>query len=151
MVRLCGVGCMHDLRASAVFRATVFQDISTPFSANQMSAAKLSKAEDFPYRLHINPSRYFSIIRFPNEAHILNHLTLFRTTLPTHEFFSLTSTHAEISVVQDAKHPLYPQAMGQDLARLLQIQTGFVLIQVVPDTGSQIDFGSSTSRLFAEV
>jgi hypothetical protein len=151
MVRLCGVGRMHDLRASAVFRANRLSRHLHSFSANQMSTTKLSKAEDFPYRLHINPSRYFSIIRFPNEAHILNHLTLFRTTLPAHEFFSLTSTHAEISVIQNAKHALYPQALGQDLARLLQIQTGFVLIQVVPDTGSQIDFGSSSSRLFAEV
>jgi hypothetical protein len=68
-------------------------------------------------------------------------LTQFGATLPANEFYSLTRTSSEISVIQDAKYPAYPQELGEELAHRIQTQEGFVLVRVVPDMGSQIDFG----------
>ena len=96
---------------------------------------------EFPYSIQIDPIRRFSILRFPNEPRILPPLTQFGATLPANEFYSLTRTSSEISVIQDAKYPAYPQELGEELAHRIQTQEGFVLVRVVPDMGSQIDFG----------
>jgi hypothetical protein len=58
----------------------------------------------------------------------------------------VTRSKSEISVIQDAKYPTYPQELGDELAERIQAQEGFVLLEVVPDTGSQIDFGALSSN-----
>jgi|SRR5579859_526097 len=98
-------------------------------------------AKEFPYSIQIDSQRRFSIIRFPNEPYILTQLTQFGTTLPPGEFYSLTRTSTEISVIQDAKYPPYPLELGEELAMRIQTQEGYVLLHVVPNMGSQIDFG----------
>jgi hypothetical protein len=95
-----------------------------------------------PYSLRIDPHRRFSIIRFPNDPYIFNSLAAFAQTLSAQDFFSLTRTPREISVIQDAKYPTYPQELGDDTVKIVQAEEGFVLIEVVPDVGGQIDFGT---------
>ena len=97
---------------------------------------------DFPYALRIDTFRRYSIIRFPNERSVLTSLTEFVQRLPVEEFFSITRTPREISVVQDAKYPTYPQGLDETTLQLVHVQEGFVLIEVVPDVAEgQIDFG----------
>lgn len=103
-------------------------------------------AKDFPYSIQIDSHRRFSIIRFPNETQILTQLIQFGATIPAAEFYSLTRTANEISVIQDAKYPAYPLELGEKLAQRIETQEGYVLLEVVPDTGSQIDFGLSCSE-----
>jgi hypothetical protein len=44
-------------------------------------------------------------------------------------------------LIQDAKNPTYPQELDGNTANVIQVEEGFVLIEVVPDVGGQIDFG----------
>jgi hypothetical protein len=53
----------------------------------------------------------------------------------------LTRTSREISLIQDAKNPTYPQELDENTANVIQVEEGFVLIEVVPDVGGQINFG----------
>jgi hypothetical protein len=94
----------------------------------------------FPYYIRIDTLRRFSIIRFPNDSTVLTALTEFAQSLPSDDFYSLTRTPREISVIQDAKFPAYPQSLGEEVSSLVQEETGFVLIEVVPDGAEQIDF-----------
>ena len=94
----------------------------------------------FPYYIRIDTLRRFSIIRFPNDSTALTALTEFAQSLPSDDFYSLTRTPREISVIQDAKFPAYPQSLGEEVSSLVQEETGFVLIEVVPDGTEQIDF-----------
>jgi hypothetical protein len=95
----------------------------------------------FPYRLRVNLLNRYSIIRFPNEAEIYRTLTAFSHEIPITEFYSLTRTAKEISVIQSAKYPTYPQELGESLHGKIQVEAGFVLIEVIPMTSSKIDFG----------
>jgi hypothetical protein len=67
---------------------------------------------EFRYSLRINTIRRLSIIRYPNDSHIFAALVNFSQTLPVEEFYSLTRTAREISVIQDAKYPTYPHELG---------------------------------------
>ena len=95
---------------------------------------------EFPYSIRIDTLRRLSIIRFPNEAPIFRALVTFAQILSPDDFYSLTCTPREISVIQDAKYPTYPQDLNEDISDRIQTEEGFVLIEVVPDRGSQIDF-----------
>jgi hypothetical protein len=94
----------------------------------------------FPYFIRIDTRRRFSIIRFPNDINLVTALHEFAQTLPADEFYSLTRTSREISVIQDAKYPAYPQSLAEELFPLVQVEEGFVLLEVVPDGAEQIDF-----------
>lgn len=95
---------------------------------------------EFPYFIRIDTRRRFSIIRFPNDSRLIPTLNEFAQSLPADEFYSFTRTSREISVIQDAKYPPYPQTLSEELLPLIQIEEGFGLIQVVPDGAEQIDF-----------
>ena len=101
---------------------------------------------EFRYSLRIDPLRPLSIIRFPNEVRILDALTKFASGLGHQEFFSLTRTPHEISVIQNVKHPMFPQELGEETAQTVQVEEGFVLIEVLPKVGGQIDFGIPSRR-----
>jgi hypothetical protein len=96
---------------------------------------------NFSYSLRIETLRRYSIIRFPNDPRIFNALTTCSQEIPAQEFYSLTRTSREITVIQDAKYPTYPQELGEHTAERIQVEEDFVLIEVVPDFGGQIDFG----------
>ena len=101
-----------------------------------------ASGDGFPYSLRVDTSRRYSVIRFPNEPSVLTSLTEFAQRLPAEEFFSITRTTREISVIQDAKYPTYPQGLDETTVGLVQEEEGFVLIEVVPNSlGGQIDFG----------
>ena len=102
----------------------------------------------YTYCIRIDTLRRFSIIRFPNDSRILTALTEFAQSLPSDNFYSLTRTPREISVIQDAKFPAYPQSLAEEVSSSVQEETGFVLIEVVPDGAEQIDFCTQPS--FAE-
>lgn len=102
----------------------------------------MADPSEFRYSLRIDPSRPFSIIRFPNDARILGALTKFASGLSHEEFFSLTWTPHEISVIQVTKYPTFPQEVGEGAAQAVQVEEGFVLIEVLPEVGGQIDFGN---------
>jgi hypothetical protein len=97
---------------------------------------------DFPYSLRIDCHTRYSIIRFPNDSVVYNALLQFQQSLPVDEFFSVTTTGKEISVIQDAKYPTYPQELGESFADNLKIEEGFVLIEVIPEEAASIDFGN---------
>jgi len=101
----------------------------------------------FFYSLRIETFRRFSIIRFPSDAHIFNVLVSQSQKIPPEEFYSLTRTSREISLIQDAKYPTYPQELGENTVDVIQVEEGFVLIEVVPDVGGQIDFGIASFLL----
>lgn len=94
----------------------------------------------FPYSIQIDTRRRFSIIRFPNDRNLVPALNEFAQTFPADKFYSLTRTNWEISVIQDAKYPAYPQGLAEELLPLVQVEEGFVLLEVVPDGADQIDF-----------
>jgi hypothetical protein len=96
---------------------------------------------NFPYSLRIDALRRFSIIRFPNDPHALRAIATFAQGIHAGDFFSLTQTPHEISVIQDAKYPTYPQELCQEIAEAIKVEEGFALIEVIPDVGEQIDFG----------
>ena len=105
-----------------------------------------ARTADFPYSLRIDTVRRYSIIRFPNDPSVFTALTEFASRLPPEEYFSITRTAKEISVIQDAKYPTYPQGLDEATVKLIQVEEGFVLIEVVPDdAGGQIDFGMDMS------
>jgi len=106
-----------------------------------------ARTADFPYSLRIDTFRRYSIIRFPNDPSVFTVLTEFASRLPPEDYFSITRTaRGEISVIQDAKYPTYPQGLDEATVRLIQVEEGFVLIEVVPDdAGGQIDFGMDMS------
>ena len=105
-----------------------------------------ARTADFPYSLRIDTVRLYSIIRFPNDPSVFTPLTEFASRLPPEEYFSITRTAREISVIQDAKYPTYPQGLDEATVRLIEAEEGFVLIEVVPDdAGGQIDFGMDMS------
>lgn len=97
----------------------------------------------FPYFLRIESFRRFSIIRFPNDTHIFNVLVTHSQKISREEFYSLTCTSREISVIQDAKYPTYPQELGDHTVDVVQVEEGFVLIEVVPAVGGPINFGTT--------
>lgn len=102
-----------------------------------------ARTADFPYSLRIDTFRRYSVIRFPNEPFVLSALTEFAQRLSPEEFFSITRTTREISVIQDAKYPTFPQGLDEATVGLIQVEEGFVLIEVVPENaGGQIDFGT---------
>jgi hypothetical protein len=90
----------------------------------------------FKYTLVIDTTHQFSIIRFPNEPQTFKSIITFSQSLPANEFFSITRTLQEVSVIiaEIHKEAVYgAQAQCED---------GFVRVQVVPAKGNQIDFGS---------
>jgi hypothetical protein len=101
---------------------------------------------DFKFSLSISGQIRYSIIRFPNDGEIYTSLVRFTERVPSTEFYSLTRTRKEISVIQEEKHPLYLQELGGSKLDLLQIEKGFALIEVVPAVGEQIDFGDHSSK-----
>jgi len=101
--------------------------------------------QSFPYSIRINTLRRLSIIRFPSDGEIYRAITCFSQTLPPDDFYSVTRTSREISVIQDAKYPTYPQELGEHVGRQIQVEEGFVLIEVVPLKGTQIDFCTAHS------
>lgn len=103
---------------------------------------------NFPYSLRIDTLRQFSVIRFPNDPHALRVLATFAENVQTGDFFSLTGTPREISVVQDGKYPTYPQGLDQRIVEAIKVEEGFALIEVVPDVGGQIDFGIRHCRTY---
>jgi hypothetical protein len=101
----------------------------------------------FPYSLRIDTLRQYSIIRFPNDPHALRALAIFAQGVATGDFFSLSQTPREISVIQDAKYPTYPQELDPRIVEAIKVEEGFALIEVVPDVGEQIDFGNFHRRI----
>ena len=97
----------------------------------------------FPYSLRIVRDQRYSIIRLPNDPAIYNALLTFTTSLPTNEFFNITRTPRELSIFQNARYPPYHQELGDFIGDSAQTEEGFVLIEIVPNTGSQINFGMS--------
>jgi hypothetical protein len=125
----------------------VIQGSSSPYTRRERA---MTENNDFPYSLRVDPLRRFSIIRFPNDTHIFNALSAFAQSLPQEDFFSLTRTPREISVIQDAKYPTYPQELGEDTAKEMKTEEGFVLIEVVPEVGGQIDFGIVVTKWYTD-
>ena len=101
----------------------------------------MAQDDKFRYSLRIDTLRRFSIIRFPNDSYIFNVLTRFAASLPAEDFFSITRTSREVSIIQDAKYPTFSQELSNNVAQTVQVEEGFVAIEVVPDIGGQIDFG----------
>jgi hypothetical protein len=102
----------------------------------------------FPYSLRISRQQRYNLIRFPSDDQIYARLlTDASTRLSSGEaFHSITKTRWEISVIQDARYPLYPDSLNEYLDRvddLVEKEKGFALIEVMPSEGSQIDFGTS--------
>ena len=95
----------------------------------------------FPFSLRLDSLRRYSIIRFPPETVIYQAVTGSSSNIRQGEFYSITRTPKEITVVQNAKYPPYPQELGDSLAEKIQIEEGFVLVEVIPMSGTQIDFG----------
>jgi hypothetical protein len=106
------------------------------------------KPDAFPYSLWISRQQRYNIIRFPSDDQIYAKLLADASKRVTsgETFHSITKTKSEISVIQDAKYPLYPDSLHEYLDRvedLIEKEEDFVLIEVVPSEGSQIDFGTS--------
>ena len=105
-----------------------------------------ARTAEFPYSLRIDTFRRYSIIRFPNVPSVLSALTEFAQRLSPEEYFSITRTAREISVIQDAKYPTYPEEFNEPTVGLIKAEEGFVLIEVAPDDGGgQINFGMTMS------
>ena len=96
--------------------------------------------KEFSYRLRIDTLNRYSIIRFPNESEIYRAVMAVSNEIPLSEFYSVTRTAKEISVIQNARYPTYPPELGESLHQRLQVEEGFVVIEAAPCTGSQIDF-----------
>lgn len=106
------------------------------------------KPDAFPYSLRISRQQRYNVIRFPSDAQIYSILLADASTRVSsgEAFHSITKARWEISVIQNAKYPLYPDSLHEYLDRvedLIEKEEGFALIEVVPSEGSQIDFGTS--------
>jgi hypothetical protein len=107
----------------------------------------LKNSDAFPYRLRIDTFRKFSIVRFPYDPHIFNVLCNYSPETLKDGFLSLTRTPKEISIIQNAKYPCYPEEFDEDLAKKVKVEEGFVMIEVVPLVGEQIDFSKNDNIL----
>ena len=96
----------------------------------------------FPYRLRIDTFRKFSIVRFPSDPYIFDVLCNYSQNTLGDGFLSLTRTSKEISIIQNARYPPYPEGLDEDLATRVKLEKEFVMIEVVPLVGEQIDFGT---------
>jgi hypothetical protein len=94
----------------------------------------------FTYSVRINTSIDLDIIRFPNDQTILDAWNSFSETLGRADFYSLTRTAREISIVHELAGVFHAK-LEKSVAEQTQIQNGFIVIEVVPDSGHQIDFG----------
>lgn len=97
----------------------------------------------FPYRLRIDTFQKFSIVRFPYDPHIFSVLCDYSKKTLKDGFLSLTRTSKEISIIQNARYPLYPEGFDEGLAKQVKVEEGFVMIEVVPLVGDQIDFSKN--------
>ena len=95
----------------------------------------------FPYRLRIDTFRKFSIVRFPYDPYIFNVLCDYSQKTLKDGFVSLTRTSKEISIIQNARYPPYPEGFDEDLAKQVKVEKEFLMIEVVPMVGERIDFG----------
>jgi hypothetical protein len=94
----------------------------------------------FPYRLRIDTFQKFSIARFPYDPYIFSVLCDYSKNTLKDGFLSLTRTSKEISIIQNARYPLYPEGFDEGLAKQVKVEEGFVMIEVVPLVGDQIDY-----------
>ena len=105
----------------------------------------------FPYRLRIDTFRKFSIVRFPSDPYIFNVLCDYSQKTLKDGFLSLTRTSKEISIIQNAKYAPYPEGFDEDLAKQVKVEKEFLMIEVVPVVGEQIDFGKDNFKITADL